>query len=79
MNKKDLLSQVLANYGPWTISGPWPVFVNKVLLKPSCTHLYAFGLCVPHKAELLQLLGLSNCYFITNDAKNIYSLALFAK
>ena len=33
------LDQQSVNYGPWNKSGPPPVFINKVLLEQSHTHV----------------------------------------
>lgn len=66
-----------ANYGLWDISGPPPVFVNKVLLEHSQAHSSVYCLHCFHIA----VAALSNCDgdHWAHRAKHIHHLALYRK
>ena len=70
------IDQRLANYSPEAKSNSLPIFVNKVLLEHSHTHLFLCCLWLP----LCYMMELNSCKR-PNDpqAKNIYYLALYRK
>ena len=48
--------QESANYGPWTKSGPQPVFTNTFLLDQSHHHSFAYCLW-PEKARIFTIIA----------------------